>query len=163
MKELIGVLRYDSLTGLVTWAKDCGGKDGKIYKKGAEAGSLTHGYREVGYNYNKYKIHRVAWFLHHGTIPEGEVDHINHIRDDNRIANLRDIPREDNRRNLTKKANNKSGCTNVYFAKWANKYRVGIRVEGKKKHIGYYKDYDEAVQASKDAKIKYGFHANHGE
>lgn len=38
-----------------------------------------------------YSVHRLLWKLHTGADPRGVIDHINGIRDDNRICNLRDV------------------------------------------------------------------------
>ncbi len=46
--------------------------------------------------------HRLIWIYHYGPIPEGfEIDHINRKRDDNRIENLRVVPRRLNHLNRT--------------------------------------------------------------
>ena len=51
-----------------------------------------------------YKVHRLVWEAFNGEIPEGmEIDHINTIRDDNRLENLRCVTPKENRNNpLTK-------------------------------------------------------------
>lgn len=47
-------------------------------------------YQSVMINGNKRLLHRFIWFMWNGEIPEGcQIDHINSIRDDNRIENLR--------------------------------------------------------------------------
>ena len=57
---------------------------------------------ENGYMYvntkfgNKVLAHRLAWLLHHGEWPKGDIDHINRNRSDNRIENLRDVSRSAN-------------------------------------------------------------------
>ncbi|HGY7789375.1 TPA: HNH endonuclease signature motif containing protein [Escherichia coli] len=53
---------------------------------GKEAGSLHNGYIVICVQNKKYKAHNIIWEMHNGPIPEGYViDHINHIRSDNRI------------------------------------------------------------------------------
>jgi len=74
-------------------------EDGKLYwlpKSGpgrtGRAGTLKkdQGYRRLRVGDGKYvSEHRLIWEMHNGPIPEGmQVDHINGIRDDNRIENL---------------------------------------------------------------------------
>lgn len=48
---------------------------------------------------NRYLAHRVAWLWYYGNWPVEEIDHLNHIRDDNRIENLREVSREENSKN----------------------------------------------------------------
>ena len=57
--------------------------------KGKKAGSFaTKGYRVVVINKKTYKEHRLVWLYHYGHMPKDQIDHINRIRDDNRIENL---------------------------------------------------------------------------
>lgn len=59
---------------------------------GSEPGSITpQGYRYIGLVSRSIPAHRLAWRYMYGVWPTGHVDHINHVRDDNRIANLRDV------------------------------------------------------------------------
>ncbi len=37
------------------------------------------------------KAHRLVWAWHHGRMPRGQIDHINGVKDDNRIENLEDV------------------------------------------------------------------------
>ena len=72
--------------GAIYWKDDAGNN-----RKG-RAGTLKKdsGYRRVRMGRNTYQYeHRVIWEMHNGPIPEDmQVDHINGIRDDNRIENL---------------------------------------------------------------------------
>ena len=66
---------------------------------GDRVGSIT----EKGYIYTKikgkpYKVHRLIYIYHYGEIVH-QIDHINNIKDDNRIENLRDIPQSENQMN----------------------------------------------------------------
>jgi hypothetical protein len=45
-----------------------------------------------------YYAHRLAWFYVHGQAPKYTIDHINEVPDDNRIANLQDVPHRENLR-----------------------------------------------------------------
>ena len=52
-----------------------------------------------------YRVHRIAWKMHHGEDPpEGlDIDHINRIRTDNRIVNLRVVTRRENIHNSSRR------------------------------------------------------------
>lgn len=105
--------------------------------------------------------HRAAWALYYGKWPEKPLDHINHDRKDNRIANLRECDLEDNARNMSMPRNNTSGVVGVY-RRWSGKWSARITSKGKKVGLGTFDSFEEAVQARKKAEIDYGFHPNHG-
>ena len=84
--SLRDVLSYDPETGVFTWIAN--------YHKsriGKPAGSIApHGYITIRALGTVYYAHRLAWFFVHGEQPH-IIDHINHDRSDNRIANLRNV------------------------------------------------------------------------
>lgn len=52
-------------------------------------------------------VHRIVWEMINGPIPDGmTIDHINHIRDDNRIENLRLATRQQNVHNTLQRDGN---------------------------------------------------------
>lgn len=120
------------------------------------------GYLRIMIDGKDYLAHRLAYLYITGSFPTNQVDHINHSKDDNRWINLRLVSNQENHRNQSMRVDNKSGFNGVYWSKHANKWHSQIRSNGKKKHLGYFKDLDEAITARKKANIKYGFHLNHG-
>lgn len=59
-----------------------------------------NGYCRIKYNGKNFQTHRVIFETFVGEIPEGyEIDHINTIRDDNRLENLRCVTHAENNRN----------------------------------------------------------------
>ena len=82
------------------------------------------GYILVGFMYKKYRAHRVAWAIHHGSWPDGEIDHINGVRDDNRIENLRCVSRHENKKNTAIPSHNTSGVVGVTWHKPSRKWRA---------------------------------------
>lgn len=85
-------LSYDPLTGLFRWKVSTART-----KKGAVAGYQTpQGYVKVQVGGRSYPAHRLAWFFLHGSDPEGQIDHVNRIRDDNRATNLRQVTASQN-------------------------------------------------------------------
>ena len=88
--------------------------------------------------------HRLAWYYVHGKFPNGEIDHINGIKKDNRIVNLRDVPRSVNSKNQKRRKNNKSGYTGVtkiHDSKWRGKV-----TDNYKDYILYFKTKAEAIE-----------------
>jgi hypothetical protein len=139
-------------------------EDGKLYHKkpgsgrqmGKPAGFLTQeGYIVVGYEYEYYKAHRVIWCLYYSQWPIEQIDHINGIRDDNRIENLREATAQENNAFLRK--NNKSGIAGVRWYSKTKKWMAYIRVNYKMIYLGYFCSKDLAAAARKAAEVKYGF------
>lgn len=153
LKEL---LHYDPLSGLFIRKV---GRSGPRSRVGDFAGSSqTGGYAKIFVDSVIYKSHRLAWFYHHGEWPKGEVDHINGIKSDNRIANLRDVSRSQNRMNVGVYASNKAGIRGVSWSAGNSKWRAQIQVMGKKISLGYYATIEDANASYQAAAKKY-----HGE
>lgn len=92
-------------------------------------GSATNnGYSEIRFLGRNFFVHNLVWLWHHGAWPIGELDHINGVRTDNRIENLRDVNRGVNLRNAKMKSTNTSGFTGVYFVKALNKWKGCVTV-----------------------------------
>jgi len=158
MKELLKVVSYDRDTGKFTWSK----KHHRNIVIGREVGSIVSGgYLRVNYKYKPYLLHRVAYFIEHGELPDN-IDHINHIRDDNRACNLRSVTKGENNRNATISHRNKSGTVGVCWVKTRNRWCSSISVNGKMKNLGRFKNKTDAITAIKEAEKKYGYHVNHG-
>ncbi|VXD04922.1 conserved hypothetical protein [Enterobacterales bacterium 8AC] len=131
---------------------------------GGVAGCVSNGYKVVSVNKRLYFTHRIIWVMHYGDIPVGyEIDHINHVKDDNRVSNLRLVTHSDNQKNLSMLKNNSSGINGVFSDKRNGNWIAQIKPRGKKtKHLGSFGNKSDAIAARKAAEIKYGFHENHG-
>lgn len=91
--------------------------------------------------------------MHYGDIPDGmEIDHINRIKDDNRIENLRVVTKRQNCCNLS---TNTSGIPGVIWCKQQKKWRARIWVNGKNKHLGLFENIEDAKVARKKAEQTY--------
>lgn len=76
---LRSILDYDPETGKFDWRNNR-----------RKAGCLDNfGYHRIQVLGKLYKAHRLAWLHYYGEWPEQDVDHVNGVRSDNRIANLR--------------------------------------------------------------------------
>jgi len=120
------------------------------------------GYIKLRLDGKLYYAHRVAWLLFYGEWPRGEVDHINGIRDDNRIENMRVVNSEQNRKNMKLRSDSSSGVTGVSWHKQSSKWHARIKVNGRNKSLGLYDKMSDAIKARKVAEDKYGYHKNHG-
>ncbi|MCO9872104.1 HNH endonuclease [Salmonella enterica subsp. enterica serovar Reading] len=155
------------------WADVFEYRNGKLFwsispsrgvKSGSQAGCKhPYGYMHVRYKGRNYKVHRAIWEMHYGAIPDGmTIDHINHVRDDNRIDNLRVVSMHENNKNASKRNDNTTGVTGVYWRKDRSEWQAKIYTDGKQVHIGYFNDFQSAVNARLSAEKKFGFHQNHG-
>lgn len=113
-----------------------------------------NGYRGGSLNYKYVSAHRVIWKLVHGVDAE-VIDHINGVRDDNRLENLRSVSYTENARNRRLGKNNTSGVLGVHFSKRTGKWAVNIG-------LGSFETKEEAIAARNSAQALLGFHKNHG-
>lgn len=156
--ELKELLHYDPDTGFFTWKKSTN----QSIKVGAPAKSINNkGYIVIGVGHKLYLAHRLAWLYVHGVFPEF-IDHINHIRNDNRLCNLRKATRKENGRNQSIHKHNTSGANGVSWIKKEGVWRARITVNGRSIFLGRFSEKGDAIFARKQANIKYGFHENHG-
>ncbi|MCK4830546.1 HNH endonuclease [bacterium] len=157
-ERLKEMFNYNPETGL--FMRLIGVKGGR---KGAISGFLqTNGYLQVRIDGRAYLSHRLACLYMTGRWPKNQMDHINHIRTDNRWSNLREATQQENLKNKSMQKNNKSGVNGVHWRKSNNKWRSKIIVNRKELYLGEYDNFDDAAAVRKEAEIKYGFHENHG-
>lgn len=129
-------------------------------QKGDIAGCIGgKGYRTVVVSYTKYLAHRLIWAWVYGSEPN-QIDHINGIRIDNRIDNLRSVTGHENAQNRRSRLDNRSGVTGVSLN--SNKWMARISYRNKNIQLGSFYLFENAVTARRQAEIKYGYHENHG-
>jgi hypothetical protein len=147
--EVKQILNNDSATGEFTWLVPRGTK----IKIGDRAGNLRpDGYRRIYVDGKGHLEHRLVWLYYYGYLPTKPLDHINGIRNDNRIDNLREACHAENGQNMGKNKNNTSGFTGVTFHKPTGKWMAHIAKNGKKYHLGLFYTPEEAHDAYLKAK-----------
>lgn len=130
---------------------------------GKEAGTVkSTGYVSIHIDGRHYAAHRLVWLFVYGHWPERDIDHINGVRTDNRLLNLRVVTRRENAKNRAMRSDNTSGITGVSFDKSAGKWKAEIWYHGKRKSLGRFTSFDEAVSIRRDAETISGYHRNHG-
>jgi HNH endonuclease/AP2 domain len=147
--RLKDVLSYDKHTGVFRWKKTLS----KRNCEGNIAGSFSkeHGYISICIDGKRYMAHRLAWLYEFGSWPTNDIDHINTIRNDNRICNLREATRADNLHNMSVPSHNTSGFKGVSWHKARGKWRATIKLNRRSIHLGAFNDKEEAANAYKEA------------
>jgi hypothetical protein len=145
--------KYDEKTGNFYWAIKPKNGNKSI---GDLAGSIdSNGYLTLRVFNKIIKAHRLAWAFCYGNFPNKVIDHINHIKTDNRIHNLRDVSNAENLHNPRgSQINNKLNLLNI--RKKQNKYVVQINKAQKRFHIGVYKTINDALRARDISRILLG-------
>jgi len=156
LKVAIESLAYDKETGNLTWTKPIGFKKSVI---GQIAGSVdSRGYRSVYLKGFNFRAHLLCWILAYGVKPTKEIDHINGIKDDNRLNNLREATRSENCINRKLFSNNKSGFKGVHWREHAQRFTANIYKNKKRISLGYF----DTAEKAHDAYLK-AAHEIHGE
>lgn len=100
-------------------------------------------------------VHRLAWMLVNGPIPEGmQVDHINCDRKDNRLANLRLVTHTENQQNQRRahRTNKGTGLMGTYLERRTGRFVAHIKNSGVTIHLGTFRTAEEAHEAYLAAK-----------
>lgn len=151
LKEL---LHYDPETGRFRWLV----KFSRQQPGGAAGTKDAYGYLLIRVERKLHKAHRLAWLYVYGVWPAKGIDHINRVRDDNRIANLREACQSLNSMNRSVTSKSRSGVLGVVWRtdrqKWTAQIRIGYRMV----HLGVFKDMAEAVAARQKAEAAFFEH-----
>ena len=100
-----------------------------------------------------FLYHRVVYYAHNNdwdlfdSSMENCIDHIDGVRTNNHISNLRNVTNQENTFNRTK-------CKGYSFHKASGKYKAEIQLNLKQIHIGYYDTPEEARQSYLNKKEK---------
>jgi hypothetical protein len=159
--------KYNPKTGVLTWKarpkSHFPTERGWHIFHASYAGKVTgckdyKGYLVVLIGGRPYFAHRIVWAIMKGVWPSEMIDHINGVRDDNRLANLREASRGQNISNARIRKDNTTGVKGILKpvarANGGKAWRVGIRVGGKRHHIGYFNSMEEAEVAVRESRVK---------
>lgn len=143
------LLDYDIDTGLLTRRKAPNRR---------RAGSVLGTPNKKGYlcayiHDTTYLLHRVIWLMVCDRWPTDQIDHVNGIRDDNRLENLRECTNAENRQNIRPEGYGQSGFLGVSPSN--NGWSANITLHGKTEHLGWFADKLSAHKAYVAAKERH--------
>jgi hypothetical protein len=143
------LFHYDPDTGVFHWQV---AKTGVPRRRNGLAGSVDAGYVRIKVDGHQYRAHRLVWLYVHGVWPDGEIDHINRNRSDNRLCNLRDVSFTTNQQNQSLPTkNNKAGFLGVHRAK-GGRFVAQIECSGHNYYLGRFDTPELAHEAYVSAK-----------
>jgi len=163
-EELKLLLHYDPDTGVFTWkARNCIDGNSRHIKmwNTRYAGSIANskefkGYLILSIMGTSYKQHRLAFLYMTGRFPIDQIDHINGIKHDNRISNLREATNSENIQNqIRARSDSKTGILGVSWHKRLKKFAARININGTLKHLGYFNTPEAAQSVYIQAKKEY--------
>lgn len=127
-------------------------------KVGEIAGGFdaSTGYVRISILGELYYSHRLVWLYVTGVWPKKEIDHINGNRSDNRLCNLREATKSENRQNISADGykTNSCGFLGVFLDKSCNRWRAKIEVNKCLESLGSYSTAEEASIAYAQAKAR---------
>jgi hypothetical protein len=152
INDISNMNRLDKIKLAIEKGFTCDISTGEVYGSRGKVLTTTDndGYIRIQFYKNKTKYqllaHQFIWYFANKEIVD-EIDHINRIKNDNRIENLQAVTHQVNMCNV-----NAKGYT---FNRRINKYQAGIRTNGKYKNLGYFDNEFDARKAYLNAKEVY--------
>lgn len=162
IKALASNVKYSPGTGEFIWlprARDqfATAHAFEVWNKrfaGKKAGRIDgHGYVSISFRGKKVKGHRLAYLIARGEAPDN-IDHVNGVRSDNRIENLRPATHSENGFNKSVSSRSKSGVKGVFWHKKAGRWHSQIRSNGVVRHLGLFDSIEEAKAARDKASLE---------
>jgi len=174
-ERLLALLDYDPVKGTLIWKRRlpedfqfnqfpeaCAKQFNKMYAGMSALVTMIdqtnpkYGYQIV-IEQKGYSSCRIAWKMHYGHDPDGEVFALNGDKRLLYIDNLSCGTFEEPHRNSKNNALNTSGVKGVYWNKEKNKWQAQIQVGGVVRALGRFTSLDDAAQARRNAEIACGY------
>jgi hypothetical protein len=147
---------YDPVSGILWHARSKGFSIRAGDRVTTKPASNGHLYTSVGGK--KILQHTIAYKLVTGKMPTGVIIHKNNIKTDLRLDNLEHVSRSCLSRKYTKRSNrSKTNYRGVYYKTDKHKWVARIGAKGINLNLGTFNSLEEAVQARKNAEIKYDY------
>lgn len=107
------------------------------------------------------RVHRLSFLYFFGYLPK-IIDHINGIKTDNRISNLKGSSIQKNNMNRSIGRNNTSGVVGVYKNNQSGLWCAQMKFKGETYHLGSSKNKSEVISLRKAEEKRLGFSERHG-
>ena len=141
-EDLKKILHYEPETGLFTWIA---ARASNKMKAGQVAGGISvQGYVRISIKAKRYLAHRLVWLYVHGHFPPDHTDHINGIKTDNRLCNLRAATHAQNLTNRGETRGRPPGAKGVYWDKRRKKWVVRCKANGNFLYFGSFNTIEAA-------------------
>jgi hypothetical protein len=141
-----GKLYWRDRPGQRAWNSRHAGREALIYLS-------SDGYRRGAILGRNFQAHRVIWAMVYGEWPPEQIDHINGVRSENRIDNLRHVTQAQNKANGGKRPgrNPTSRFIGVERVAATGKWGATVPFRGKRNWCGTFAT-EEAAARARDAK-----------
>lgn len=147
--RLLELLRYCPSSGVFTRKVSLS----PMVSVGDTAGSLVRGYVELYVDGERYLGHNLAWFYVYKVWPHKKLDHIDRVKSNNAISNLRLATTSQNGANCGPRRNNLLGFKGV--TKHNEKFKEAIMVNRRRIHLGVFSSAKDAARSYDQNAIKY--------
>lgn len=154
INELRDAFTYKN--GQLIW-KNC---DSKYFNNKIAGNLAKNGYITITYKQQQYLAHRLIWLYKFGKWPDDQIDHINGIKTDNRIENLRLATNAQNGQNKRVYSHNTTGSkvSGVSYCTQKKKYKVTLVKDGRWIHGGFFDSVSDAEIRSDEMRQQYYSH-----
>ena len=124
-KRLKELVVWDNERRCLVWKEDLPYRHGK---KGVVAGcKSSDDYWQIGLEGKRYRRGRIVWLYFKGSFPDGHIDHINGIKTDDRIENLRIATIGENNLNRRSAKSKRKYDLPKWVMKHGDKYRAKVQ------------------------------------
>lgn len=138
-----------------------GRKRSAVYSNKPSGCVSPRGYIQVRMGKDKFMAHRILWAMHYGSWPKNGIDHINGIKTDNRIENMRETTQFCNSKNAAKYPRRENWIA-TGVKRYKDKFSATAQVNLKKVHLGIFNCHTSAHLARLLFDVKNGFTNRHG-
>ncbi len=154
--DLNDFIEYDDYFGIILRNKNGENIAETLIDKIDYKWAINYKWRLLSSGYAATSINGKTKCLHKLILLEAkQVDHRNRNSLDNRRVNLRECNKSINAFNTDLRVSNLSGVTGVCWSENACKWRAIIYINRKRIHLGYFKNFKNAVRVRKKAEKKY--------